>query len=192
MRLIVSLIMALLVGFLGYLVYSSIQEPIAFSAEKGKRSDAVAAQLTKIRTLQEIYRSIKGSYADNFNELVSTIKTDSIPFENIEGDPDDPTNLDKVKRFVTYQSALDTVKAMGISLENLDVVPYTEGQKFTMQTDTIEYQSTMVNVIEVGTTWKTFMGEYADPKYKKYDNRYNPDAAFKFGDLSTPSLNGTW
>ncbi len=60
MRLIVSLIMALLVGFLGYLVYSSIQEPIAFSAEKGKRSDAVAAQLTKIRTLQEIYRSIKG------------------------------------------------------------------------------------------------------------------------------------
>ncbi len=184
--------MALLVGFLGYLVYSSIQEPIAFSAEKGKRSDAVAAQLTKIRTLQEIYRSIKGSYAGDFQELVTTIKNDSIPFENIEGDPDDPTNLDKVRRFVTYQSALDTVKAMGISLENLDVIPYTDGQKFTMQTDTIEYQSTMVNVIEVGTTWKTFMGEYADPKYKKYDNRYNPDAAFKFGDLSTPSLNGTW
>ena len=192
MRLLISLIMAALVGFLGYLIYQSIQEPIAFSAEKTKRSDAVAAKLTDIRTLQDIYRTIKGSYAPSFEELVSTIKNDSIPFVNIIGDPDDPNFTGEIQRVTTYTSAMDSVTNMGISLDAIDVVPYSDGAKFTIQTDTIEYQSTMVNVIEVGTRWKEFMGEFGDPKFKKYDNRYDPNAPFKFGDLSAPSLNGTW
>lgn len=192
MRLVISIIMAALVGFLGYLIYQSIQEPIAFAAEKTKRADAVAAKLTDIRTLQDMYRTIKGGYAPTFEELVSTIKNDSIPFVNIIGDPDDPNFTGEIQRVTTYTSALDSVTNMGINLEGIDIVPYSNSTKFTIQTDTIEYQSTMVNVIEVGTRWKEFMGEFSDPKYKKYDNRYDPNAAFKFGDLSAPSLNGTW
>lgn len=192
MRLVISIIMAALVGFLGYLIYQSIQEPIAFAAEKTKRADAVAAKLTNIRTLQDMYRTIKGGYAPTFEELISTIKNDSIPFVNIIGDPDDPNFTGEIQRVTTYTSAMDSVTNMGISLDGIDIVPYSNNTKFTIQTDTIEYQSTQVNVIEVGTRWKEFMGEFSDPKYKKYDNRYDPNAAFKFGDLSAPSLNGTW
>lgn len=184
--------MAALVAFFGYLIYQSIQEPIAFAAEKGRRSDAVAAKLTDIRTLQDIYRTITGSYAPSFDQLISTIKSDSIPFINIIGDPDDVNFTGEIQRVTTYTSAMDSVTNMGIVLDGIDVVPFSDGVKFSIEADTIEYQSIMVNVVQVGTRWKDFMGEFADPKYAKYDNRYDPNAAFKFGDLTTPSLNGTW
>ncbi len=192
MRYAINILLLALIGFSGYLLYTSILDPIAFQAEKEKRKTAVAKNLSEIRTLQEIYRTIKGGFAGSYEELVNVISKDSIPFESIIGDEDDPTNLDKIQRSTTYSSALDSVTAMGIKLEGLDIIPYTDGKRFEFFMDTIEYQSTKVNVIEVGTTWKEFMGPFADPKYKKFDNRYDPNAAFKFGDRSTPSLNGSW
>jgi hypothetical protein len=193
MRLLVSLLLLALIGGASYLLYKSIQDPIAFAAEKEKRKDAVVDKLTKIRTLQEIYRSIKnGAFAGSYDELASTIKTGKIPFENIIGDPDDPTNLAKIERVIVYTNAMDSVNALGINLEGLDEVPFSDGKKFSFFADTIEYQSTKVNVVEVGTYWKDFMGPFADKKFKKFDNRYDPDAMVKFGDRTTPSLNGSW
>ncbi|HMP29221.1 MAG TPA: hypothetical protein PKD85_06460 [Saprospiraceae bacterium] len=192
MRYAINFLLLGLIVFAGFLVYKSIQDPIAFQAEKEVRKSAVAKNLQEIRTLQEIYRSITGSFAGSYEELVSVISKDSIPFENIIGDPDDPTNLDKIQRITTYASAADSVKALGINLEGLNIVPFSEGKKFEFFADTIEYQSTKVHVVEVSTTWKDFMGSFADPKYRKFDNRYDPEAPFKFGDRNTPSLNGTW
>ena len=37
-----------------------------------------------------------------------------------------------------------------------------------------------------------FMGEFADPKYKKYDAYYDPEKALKFGDMNSPNTNGNW
>ena len=192
MRYVINLLLIGLIAFGGYLVYKSIQDPIEFQNQKEIRKNAVAKNLSEIRTLQEIYRSITGSFAGSYEELVKVITTDSIPFENIIGDPDDPTNADKYQRIVTYTSALDSVKAMGIKLEGLDIVPFSDNKRFEFFTDTVEYQASKVNVVEVGTTWKEFMGEFGSVKYKKYDNRFDPEASFKFGDRSTPSLNGTW
>jgi hypothetical protein len=192
MRYAINFLLLGLIAFSGYLVYKSIQDPIAFQAEKEIRKTAVAKNLSDIRTLQEMYRAITGSFAGSYEELVNVISKDSIPFENIVGDEDDPTNLDKIVRFTTYQSAADSVKSLGIKLEGLDLIPFSNGKKFEFFADTIDYQSTKVHVVEVSTTWKDFMGDFADPKYRKFDNRYDPDAVFKFGDRNTPSLNGTW
>jgi hypothetical protein len=193
MRLLVSIVLLALIGVSSYLLYKSIQDPIAFAAEKDKRKTAVVDKLTKIRTLQEIYRTIKdGAFAGSYEELVSGIKTGQIPFENIIGDPDDPSNLAKIERIVTYTNAMDSVKALGIDLNGLDIVPFTDGKKFEFFADTIDYQSTKVNVVEVGTYWKEFMGPFADKKFKKFDNRYDPEAMIKFGDRLSPSLNGSW
>ena len=192
MKYFLNLLVLALICLAGYMLYLSIQEPIDFENVKNSRSDAVSSNLKDIRTSQEIYKSIKGSYAGSFDLLQSVLEKDSIPFVSIIGDPDDPTNMDKVIRTVSYSSALDSIKAMGIDLMEMRYIPFTDKKQFNIEADTIEYQSTKVNVVQVGTTWKEFMGEYGDIKYQKYDQTYDPKNSFKFGDMSTPSISGNW
>ena len=108
------------------------------------------------------------------------------------GDPDDPTNADKFQRFVTYSPAIDSINALGINLDSLKYIPFSDGMAFEIAADTIEYQKTTVSVVEVGTKWKNFMGRYADPRYGKYDSKYDPNKTIKFGDMLKPNLSGNW
>ncbi len=192
MRNIFNILLLVLIAFLAYLVYANIKEPIAFQSEKQKRKEAVTSKLEQIRKSQEMYRDITGEFAGSFDSLAYVLKTDSIKFENIVEDPEDPSNVDKFKTIVTYSSALDSIRSLGINPDSLKYIPYTDGLTFNIEADTMTYQKTLVSVVEVGTKWKTFMGDYADKKYMKYDQSYDPDRYMKFGDLSKPNLGGNW
>ena len=50
---ILTVAMLLLACFMGYGLYKTIQEPIAFKKEKSKREEAVIASLKNIRTAQQ-------------------------------------------------------------------------------------------------------------------------------------------
>lgn len=192
MKVIANIVLILLIALLGYMLFNSIKEPIAFQEGKNLRASAVSNKLTDIRKTQEIYKSITGSYAGSFDLLVNTLRNDSIPFEKILGDPDDPTNADKFIREITLVPAIDSIRAMKINLDSLRYIPFTAGKTFDIQADTIEYQSTQVNVVQVGTKWKEFMGPFADKRFAKYDKSYDPEKLFKFGDMGSPSLSGNW
>lgn len=191
MRLIINFVLILLIILLGYMLYNSINEPILFNRVKNQRKEAVADRLKQVRSAQEIYRLVKGKYASDFDSLIYTLRNERIAYENIEGDPDDPTNTNFI-RTVTYSAAIDTVNKLGIVLDSLPFVPFSGGKKFELRADKIEYQGTIVDVVEVGTRWKEFMGEYGLNRYKKYDSSYDPDGSFKFGDLSRPIISGNW
>lgn len=192
MRYVINIFLVLLIALLAYMLYSSIKEPIAFGEAKEYRKLKVVNKLEKIRTAQEIYRTITGEFASSFEQLRDTLTLDSIPFEKIIGDPDDPTNADKFQRFITYSPAIDSINAMGINLDSLRFIPFSDGKSFDIAADTIEYQKTTVTVVEVGTKWKNFMGKYSDPKYGKYDSRYDPNKTIKFGDMFKPIISGNW
>ena len=193
MKIVINILLVALIAFLAYMLYANIKEPIAFQAEKSKRSNAVVERLIQIRTAQELYRDIKGTFANSFDSLQYVLTNDSIPFENIIGDPDDPTNMDLVVRTVTYSPAIDSIMNMGINLDSLKFIPFAaSGSEFTIEADTLTYQQSLVSVCEVGTRWSEFMGSFASKKYAKYDSRYDPDNRLKFGDLSKPSLTGNW
>ena len=190
MRLGIILLLLLLNGFLGYTLYKNIQEPIAFAEVKTERSKTVATKLENIRSAQEIYRTITGEFAPNFDTLAQVLKIDSIPHISTANDPDNPGSFIETK---TYSSAIDSVNALGIDLDALRYVPYTDNNKeFAIDADTMTYQQTLVSVVQVGTRWKEFMGKYADPKYSKFDNSYNPDNLLKFGDMNAPNVSGNW
>lgn len=191
MRLIVNILLFLLVLFLAYMVYGAIKEPIAFEEEKNRREQVVSSKLTEIRTAQEIYRSITGKFANNFDTLTYVLKNDSIPFEVIMGDPDDPTGTEFLRE-TTYSSALDSIMALGINLDSLQFVPYTNGQTFHIEADTMTYQQTLVPIVQVGVKWKKFMGKFADDRYSRYDTNYDPEKMMKFGDMTKPNLSGNW
>ncbi len=192
MKYLINVLLLLAILGTGYLLVNGINEPIAFKAEQERRKNVVAERLSQIRDCQEIYRNIHGNFAPDFDSLIMSLKTDSIPFIQVFEDPNDPTNEDKYVYKTIYTNALDSINAMGIKLDSLPYVPFANNLKFEFYADTMTYQKTLVSVTEVGTRWKNFMGKYGNAKYQKYDDRYEPEAMIKFGDQNSPNLSGNW
>lgn len=191
MRIAINLVLIALIGFLVYMLYSSIEEPIAFQKEKERRKEVVKLKLETLRTCQEMHRDITGYFSGNYDTLAKVLKEGQFRIIKVTGDPDDPTSPE-IFYDTIYAPAIDSIQKLGINVDSLKYVPFTEGDTFFMEADTIIYQKTKVNVMEAGTTWKTFMGKFGTERYAKYDNNYKPGATFKFGDLSTPTLTGNW
>lgn len=192
MRKLFSLGFLVLAFVLAWLLYRSIEEPITFADERTVRQDAVEEQLKTIRTTQEMFRDITGMFASNFDTLKQVLREGDFMEVRIIGDPDDP-DFDPTTAYDTvYSPAIDSVQALGIDLDRLEYVPYTENVTFDIAADTIDYQSTKVPVVQVGIPYKEFMGRFADERFKQYDQRYDPNKPIKFGDLNKPSLAGNW
>jgi len=192
MRLVINLILAAVVVGLVWVLISSIQEPIAFKREKERREQAVIDRLRMIRQAQEAFRDIKDGFAPDFDSLKKVLRNDSFRVINVIGDPDDPNFTGEVTYDTFYFPAYDSIQKLGINLDSLQFVPFGAGVTFDIAADTLTYQSTLVNVVEVGTPRKTYMGRFADPSYARYDQSYNPNSVIKFGDMNKPNLSGNW
>jgi hypothetical protein len=190
MKLIINIVLLLLIVLMGYFLVASIQEPIEFEEVKLAREAKVVDRLMDVRTSQELYRDITGQFAGTFDTLLYVLRHDSIPKYRILGDPDEEDGTFEIDTL--YFSALDSINALGIILDSLPYIPYSGKKQFYIKADTLEYQKTVVEVVEVGATKKDFMGKYGDAKYGKYDKSYNPKDMLKFGDLNKPTLTGNW
>ncbi|MEL6863353.1 MAG: hypothetical protein AAFP19_02990 [Bacteroidota bacterium] len=84
------------------------------------------------------------------------------------------------------------VEEYGLSLDSLSLIPFGGGKTFDIQADTLTYQKTLVNVVEVGTQKRNFMGPYADARFARYDDSYDPDEIIKFGNMNAPNTAGNW
>lgn len=194
MRIIINLILLVAIVLLGYLTYASIKAPISFKDELDRRESAVIRKLNEIRRAQNVYRDVTGgSFADSWDKLLDTLKEGELMFIRIVGDPDDPDfDADNIERDTSFMPALDTIIGMGINLDSLPIIPFSGGEAFDIDADTLTYQSTLVNVVEVGTEYSKFMGRYADPAYGRYDKNYDPKKKIKFGDMKRPTTAGSW
>ena len=195
MRLVINAILLLAAAILAFMLYKSISEPIAFDSELKKREGIVVDKLKTIRTAQDMYRGITGVFAPNFDTLSHVLTNDKFTRIAVIGDPDDVNFTGEITYDTTYIAAIDSVNSLGLNLEQLRYVPKFEDTKlaeFRISADTIDYQSTLVAVVEVGTLYNTFMGLFADPYYKKYDQTYSPTKLLKFGDLNRPNISGNW
>lgn len=192
MRLVINLILAAIVVGLIWVLISSIREPIAFKAEKERRERAVIDRLMDIRTAQEFYRDITGTFAPNFDTLTDVLRNGQFQIVSVIGDPDDPNFTGVITYDTIYQPAIDTIRHLGINLDSLSFVPFSNGVKFDIAADTTDYQSTTVNVVEVGTRRSNFMGKFSDLRFRRYDQGYDPNSVIKFGNLNAPNLSGNW
>lgn len=190
MRLLLNILLILGIAGLAWLLYYNVKEPIAFQAEKTRREGQVVDRLKDIRTAQEIYKTITGTYAPNFDTLNQVLNTQDIPQYKVIGDPDNPNAEFTVDTI--YYDTRDTLMALDINIDSLRYVPFSKGETFLIDADTLTYQQTLVNVVEVGTPRTTFMGRFGDKKYSKYDKSYDPNTILKFGNMSSPSLSGNW
>ena len=192
MRKLFSLAFLVLAFVLGFFLYKSIEEPINFQEQRTIRQDAVTAKLEMIRRAQELYRDATGEFAGSFDTLTQVLTEGRLLSVRVEGDAD-AIDGGEVTYDTTYIPLRDTFPGLNIKLENLEVVPYTDGQvKFDIEAKNIPYQSTNVPVVQVGVRQSAYMGEYADKRYQRYDQNYEPNRPIYFGDLTKPTLAGSW
>lgn len=86
MKVVVRVLLVAAVILLAFLCWKSIQGQIDFNVEVKHRDNAVIQRLVDIRTTQVAYRTQKGSYTANFNELTDFIKTGKVASVARSGD----------------------------------------------------------------------------------------------------------
>ncbi|WP_248722888.1 hypothetical protein [Seonamhaeicola sp. ML3] len=72
---ILTIVLWLLIGFLGYQTYQSIYEPIQFNKVKKKRYAQVIESLIDIRDAQLAHRTVNGNFSKDFDGLIKFLDT---------------------------------------------------------------------------------------------------------------------
>lgn len=73
---VISIVLWLVSGFFGYLIYRSIQAPIEFDELKEKRFQVAVNKMIDIKSVQLAYKSLHGKYCDNMDTLVQFIENE--------------------------------------------------------------------------------------------------------------------
>lgn len=201
MRTIINFILFLLVCVLSYLLIMSIQGPIAFQEVYQERESAVIKRLEDHRTAQEAFRAITGEFTESYDTLKQILLNDSFKIEQVFGDKD-AVGGEEAKINTFYVSAKDSLASLyGIApsevearLDQLPFVPYgkTDTTRFEIWSDTMTYQKILVPVIRTHTTYRVFMYDYLDDKYRRYDSGFDPSKKIGYGDYRKPTTNGSW
>jgi len=135
-KLIIQIVLAAIIIFLGYKCYESIMVPQRFKILKEQRYERVIQRLKDIRSAQEAYRSIHGDYTASFDSLINFMKYDSVKIirsigtlteEQLEAGMTEAEAIKKgiIIREVIKVNALENVFGKDYPIDNLRYVPFT-------------------------------------------------------------------
>lgn len=211
-KLIIQIVLAVVIVFLGYQCYESIMVPQRFENIKKQRYDRIIQKLKDIRTAQEAYRTEKGKYTASFDTLINFIKYDSVKIIRSIGQLTDEqaeagmTEAEAVKkgfiiREIIKVNALENIFGKDYPIDNLRYVPFTNKKyEFKMGTNVIKTDSGIEVPVFEARISNMEIFENLDPIYHDYilqDNgerlRLNKYPGLKVGDLNEANNNvGNW
>jgi len=172
--------------FLGFKLVETIKEPIDFERISGERMDAAVAVLEDARATQIAYRNMYGTYAGTWDSLKSFARDSSIVYEKIIGDPNDSTVV--VTRETISIPARDSLfKGDMNRINTMDIVPFTENERFDLQAGKITKNEVEIPAFEVKARYRTIFNGLK-PKY--YKDKW--DAFMKVGDINEGTTTGNW
>lgn len=79
MKLLIQLVLWIVIGILGYLLFNSVYEPTKFNNEKERRYVKVIEKLKDIRTAETAHLEITGKFTGSFDSLERFIDTAQFP-----------------------------------------------------------------------------------------------------------------
>jgi hypothetical protein len=158
---VLTLLLWVVIFFLGYQTFMSIYEPIQFNKVKNKRYVKVIENLIDIRDSQLAHRQVTGKFASDFDGLVSFIDTAKYTITQRR----DTTVIDKelTKRYGGVETKKDSIiiDTLGfVSVRDslfksserfrtmMNVPTAKEGTKFTMNAGILEEDDVKIPVFE--------------------------------------------
>ncbi|MFA8299536.1 MAG: hypothetical protein ACEPOV_05200 [Hyphomicrobiales bacterium] len=197
MKQVIKILLTIVIVFLAYMVYNSIQEPIQFRKEKKSREKEVVARLKEIRNAETLYKSIYGKYTDNFDTLSAFLKDGEIPVVKIMPDPTDTTYTRTIRDTIGFIKAADSIfKKKVFNPYDIKYVPFTNKKDtFVIGARVIKKSGIDVNVFEVKTPYSTYLqglDEQAIINITASQEQIEKYPGLKVGSLEEPSTDGNW
>ena len=195
-KILLQLALFIVIAVIGYFVYLSIMEPLEFRREQRKREVVVINKLKDIRNAQVIYRNLVGAYADNFDSLTTFLAKAEIPVVKMIPDPEDTTFTKTINDTVGYIKVSDSLfSKKSYTLSQLGWIPFSDGDRFEIDADTIERGGVEVHVFEVKAPYETYLKgmdkqTIINLRAKQEDVERYP--GLKVGSMQEPTTDGNW
>lgn len=193
MKLGIQIALAIVVIGLAYAVYNSINSRLEFDKEVKSRRAVVVERLKDIRTAQITYRNVKGEFAASFDKLINFLEKDSLLLIKVEGTvPDTLTEAEAMARGIVKKDTLmlpvrDSLLKHYSNYADLSLIPFSEGEKFSVEAGEIEKGAVKVKVFEVFAANKYFL-KGMDLSISNID----PEDGLRVGSMTDASTSGNW
>lgn len=196
--LVLKLVLLVAIVFLGYKLYSIIQEPIQFDKIKDKRYTAIKERLEQIRDVEKAYRAEYNAFVGDLDGLVAFVDTGKQSI--IERKDSTFTYYDKVFqqerekdttiiRVLGYKSVKESLFGSDFDASKLQYIPFTENKfKFELEAGKINVGDVVVPVFEARASNKDVFADIKD----KYSNYIDFEYGLKVGSMTEPTLSGNW
>ncbi len=214
---LIQTVLVLVAIVLSVFIYRSIMRPEKYRVIYEARRNVVIEQMKDIRTAQLAYKSTKGLYASDFDQLLSFLSEGKMPIVVKTGTvPDSLTEQQAIKKGIVKRDTVyvDAFKEIfkdkpNIDIKKLPFIPYSE-QKFEMKADTISKGHIRVPVFkvvapkvaylkgiddELKKNSKGFSGFLNVLLYSKLEKQFEKNPKYIdliMGSLDEPSTDGNW
>lgn len=155
------------------------------------------SKIKDIRTAQLLYKQFNNAYTSSFDTLFDFLRTGKIPVVNIIPDPNDTTFTKTINDTIGFIGIADSLysKRTNFKLEDLAIIPFSDGRKFDMQTGKVDKGGVVVPVIEILVPYDYYLFDLNQQdvvnlvEQQKTINRY---PGIKMGSLTETTTDGNW
>jgi len=159
MKLVIQLLLWAVIGFLGYLTFNAVYEPIQFNKLRDARYPKVIDKLKDIRKAELAHKQVTGRFTGDFDSLVKFIDT----AEFVVTQRRDTTVLDEEykKNFgvdaykseviidtLGYTPIKDSLFKGSDRYKKMMYIPFTDNQKFSLKSGKIYKNDSYIPVFE--------------------------------------------
>ena len=167
-KIVFQILLPVAILALGYYIYKGIETPIEFDKKKDYRYEIVKQNLIDIRNAQVFYKQVNGDYTDNFDSLITFVKTDTLTLIRAIGSLSDSlleagwTEERGIKEGIIIRepikvAVLDTLFGKQYPIDSLRFIPFTN-KEFEMATGEIETASKVkVKVFEAKAPFRDWL-----------------------------------
>lgn len=134
-KILVFVVLPIIAVFLGYLIYSSIQEPVVFEKQRKIRESVCIERLKDIRTLQVAYKSKYDKFSGEMDSLIDFYRNGEITIVKQVGSMDDSVAVaeKRVYRDTISIPVRDTLlERPGFIIDSIAYIPFSGGKKMNM------------------------------------------------------------
>ncbi|MFH1121410.1 MAG: hypothetical protein V1775_16445 [Bacteroidota bacterium] len=194
---VLKIVLAIVVIVLGYLLYSSIMKPIRFQEEIDSRNMQIVNKLKDVRTAQNFFKQFNNHYTSSFDTLFDFLRTGKIPVVKMVADPTDTTYTRSITDTIGFIPIADSLysKRPDFKMEDMAIIPFSEGRKFEMKTAKIDKGGVIVSVIEILVPYEYYLYDLDKQDVINLAERQkgiNRFPGIKMGSLTEASVDGNW
>ena len=196
---IFSFILTLVVAYLGFLLYDSIDSKIEETAAIKRSEETVIKKLQMIREAEKAFKQVNNRYTADWDSLIVFVKDGTLPVvekkEKItprrRDDPDYykgdiiEVTYDTIGQEPVLEKIFPKEEYPEFNPDDLPYIPGTDRKMFDIFADEIEKGGVMVDVIEV-------VDKHPLDKTRTDEHPSRVRWYLRFGSKTEPRINGNW